>query len=192
MLVLAAQIPGWLTAILAALFLFFCVLLILAVLIQRPTGGGLSGAFGSGAGSGQTAFGAKTGDALTYATITIFTIYIVFAVGLNYATKPSAAAPAPVTATSGAGTPAPTGTAPIGATGATGTTGTTPAPAAPVPTATFVPPAAPTGATPAPAAPVPTSAAPTPAPAAPTTPPTSPAPTTPAGTTGPTQGSNPG
>ena len=88
MLVLA-QIPGWLTAILAALFLFFCVLLILAVLIQRPTGGGLSGAFGSGAGSGQTAFGAKTGDALTYATITIFTIYILFAVGLNYASRPS-------------------------------------------------------------------------------------------------------
>src|SRR5690606_36556084 len=54
-----------LTNLLVVLFLFVCVVLILTILIQRPAGGGLSGAFGSGAGSGQTAFGAKTGDALT-------------------------------------------------------------------------------------------------------------------------------
>jgi len=40
MLVLALQIPFWVTAIIAALFLFVCVLLILAILIQRPAGGG--------------------------------------------------------------------------------------------------------------------------------------------------------
>lgn len=75
-------------------FIIICVLLMLTVLIQRPSGGGLSGAFGSGAGSGQTAFGAKTGDALTIATIIMFVLYLGLAVGLNYATKPSAAAPA--------------------------------------------------------------------------------------------------
>lgn len=74
-------------------FLFICVLLILTVLIQRPQGGGLAGAFGSAAGSGQTAFGAKTGDALTIFTIAMFVVYLLVAVGLNYAVKPVAAAP---------------------------------------------------------------------------------------------------
>src|SRR5437762_10722150 len=109
MLVLALQIPFWVTAIIAALFLFVCVLMILAVLIQRPAGGGLSGAFGSGAGSGQTAFGAKTGDALTIATIAIFFTYIVFAVGLNFATRPGDSKTVTTAAT--------------GTTGSTGTTG---------------------------------------------------------------------
>lgn len=162
MLVLAL-VPLWLTAILASLFLFFCVLLILVVLIQRPMGGGLSGAFGSGAGSGQTAFGAKTGDALTYATITIFTIYLLFAVGLNYAARPTvgggataATVPAPTGAKESAPAstlppplqpvPSPTGVPPAGATGATGSS------PAPAPTGTFVPPApAPTAPTGAPA-----------------------------------------
>lgn len=79
-----------LTGGLVILFLFVCILLILTVLIQRPSGGGLSGAFGSGAGSGQTAFGAKTGDALTIATIIMFVLFLAFAVGLNYAARPSA------------------------------------------------------------------------------------------------------
>ncbi|MDP1662923.1 MAG: preprotein translocase subunit SecG, partial [Phycisphaerales bacterium] len=42
-------------------FAAVCVLLVLAILIQKPQGGGLSGAFGAGSsGSGQTAFGTKT------------------------------------------------------------------------------------------------------------------------------------
>ena len=61
-------------------FCIVCILLVLTILIQRPQGGGLSGAFGAGAGSGQTAFGAKTGDALTMFTIGIFVVYIVGAV----------------------------------------------------------------------------------------------------------------
>lgn len=71
-------------------FLFICILLILTVLIQRPQGGGLAGAFGSSAGSGQTAFGAKTGDALTIFTIAMFVVYLLVAVGLNYVVKPGA------------------------------------------------------------------------------------------------------
>ncbi len=68
-----------------------CVLMILVVLIQRPQGGGLSGAFGAGgggAGAGQTAFGTKTGDVLTYATIAVFVLYLLVAIGLNFATRP--------------------------------------------------------------------------------------------------------
>ena len=43
------------------------------ILIQKGRGGGLSGAFGGGGGS--SAFGAKTGDVLTWATSIIFGIF---------------------------------------------------------------------------------------------------------------------
>jgi preprotein translocase subunit SecG len=159
-----AQIPYWATAILVAIFLFVCVLMVLAVLIQRPAGGGLSGAFGSGAGSGQTAFGAKTGDALTIATIAIFTIYLLFAIGLNFATRPTKVA---------AGGPAlvapANGTTPAAPAGPTGTPETPPAEPpvvpAPAPTGTATPqPAAPTGSTEPPPTPpsAPTGLAPAP------------------------------
>ena len=86
------QVP-WYTILLAVLFLLVCVIMILTVLIQRPQGGGLSGAFGSGAGSGQTAFGSRTGDALTVATVGIFVVYLLIAVALNFLAKPSAYGP---------------------------------------------------------------------------------------------------
>jgi preprotein translocase subunit SecG len=63
------------------LFLFICGFLILLVLIQKGRGGGLSSAFG-GAG-GNTAFGAKTGDVLTWATSVVFAIFIILAMVLN-------------------------------------------------------------------------------------------------------------
>lgn len=94
-MLLLAQIHPLITGILIAVFLVVCILMILVVLIQRPAGGGLSGAFGSGAGSGQTAFGAKTGDALTIATVGVFFIYLVFAVGLNFAARPQEMVVAP-------------------------------------------------------------------------------------------------
>ncbi len=78
----------WVTAALVVLFLFLSVLMVLVILIQRPQGGGLSGAFGSSAGSGQTAFGARTGDALTIATITVFILFLLMACGLNFAVRP--------------------------------------------------------------------------------------------------------
>lgn len=74
--------------ILVAVFVIVSVMMMLIVLIQRPQGGGLSEAFGSSSGSGHTAFGAKTGDALTLATITIFILFLGFAIGLNYVVKP--------------------------------------------------------------------------------------------------------
>ena len=69
-------------------FLACSILLVLTVLIQRPQGGGLSGAFGAGAGSGETAFGARTGDALTIATISFFVLWLVVAVGLVLGAAP--------------------------------------------------------------------------------------------------------
>lgn len=101
-------------------FVVICVLLILTVLIQRSQGGGLAGAFGSAAGSGQTAFGAKTGDALTIFTISMFTIYVLAAIGLNYVVRPAEAEPtqptiqepAPQTPMSGTTTPTPGAAAP--------------------------------------------------------------------------------
>ncbi len=78
----------WAVSLLVLGFVVVCVVLILTVLIQRPQGGGLSGAFGAGGGSGQTAFGTKTGDALTIATIAMFVIFVLFAIGLNFAARP--------------------------------------------------------------------------------------------------------
>jgi preprotein translocase subunit SecG len=113
-----------------------CLLLILIVLVQKPQGGGLAGAFGSGAGSGQTAFGTRTGDALTWLTISFFVLYLGASIGMNYLTKPAAlssetkaSAPAttpvsipvsvpsdvttPEATTPGASTPPATGDAPV-------------------------------------------------------------------------------
>ena len=63
------------------LFVALCVIMILLVLIQKGRGGGLSGAFG-GAG-GNTAFGAKTGDVLTWATSIVFALFVILAAVLN-------------------------------------------------------------------------------------------------------------
>lgn len=144
-LTLAVNWSSILTGTLLVLFLLASVLLILVVLIQKPQGGGLAGAFGSGAGSGQTAFGARTGDALTVATISFFVFYLMSAVALTYFMKPQAAeatlpaltepstpvTPVPSTPAP-AGEPTPTPEAPKAETAAPATTPpSTPAPQAP-------------------------------------------------------------
>ena len=95
MLLTLCQLPAWSIILMVLGFLFICVVLVLTVLIQKPQGGGLAGAFGSAAGSGQTAFGAKTGDALTIFTISMFVVYVLAAIGLNYVVKPTKAEAAP-------------------------------------------------------------------------------------------------
>src|SRR6187549_425690 len=64
------------------LFIFVCFCMIMLILIQKGRGGGISSAFG-GAG-GNTAFGSKTGDVLTWATSVVFLIFLGMCVALNY------------------------------------------------------------------------------------------------------------
>jgi preprotein translocase subunit SecG len=87
---------SWLTGILATLFIILCLFMVLVILIQKPRGGGLAGAFG-GAGGGQSAvFGAKTGDVLTWFTIVFFVLFILLAMALVYTTRDDNAAAVPV------------------------------------------------------------------------------------------------
>ena len=96
LIVLIALIAGvfslvvWATGMVAALALFFVltsVFMILVVLIQRPRGGGLSGAFGGAGGSAQAAFGAKTGDMLTWVTVVCFAAFLTLSIGLTWAVQ---------------------------------------------------------------------------------------------------------
>jgi preprotein translocase subunit SecG len=100
----------WYHNILATLFGLLAVVLMGIILLQRGKGVGLSGAFG-GAG-GHTAFGAKTGDVLTWATIIAAVALLAFAVVLNYVFRPLAAP--------GAATPAATVTPTVPTEGSTG------------------------------------------------------------------------
>jgi protein translocase SecG subunit len=93
----------WYHIILAVIFAVLAIVLIGVILLQRGKGVGLAGAFG-GAG-GHTAFGAKTGDFLTWVTIIGAVLFLIWAILLNYWFVPiTPAAPTPPS-----GTAAPTG-----------------------------------------------------------------------------------
>jgi len=81
-------LASWQTSFLGICFVLICLFMILVILIQKPRGGGLSGAFG-GAGSAQAAFGAKTGDVLTWFTVICFTAFLCLAIGLTWMINPS-------------------------------------------------------------------------------------------------------
>lgn len=104
-------LAAWYHPILATLFAFLAFLLMGVILLQRGKGVGLSGAFG-GAG-GATAFGSKTGDVLTWATIVIAGIFLLYVVILSYifvpmrATAPAAVTPVPANSGAPAGNPTP-------------------------------------------------------------------------------------
>lgn len=68
--------------ILAVLFVLLALLLIGVILLQRGRGVGLAGAFG-GAG-GHTAFGSKTGDVLTWATVFLASLFLFYGGCLNH------------------------------------------------------------------------------------------------------------
>src|ERR1044071_4793786 len=77
------------------LFIIVCLFLVMLILIQKGRGGGLASAFG-GAG-GSTAFGAKTGDVLTWATSIVFGVFVVLAVTMNLLANAKDAKPAATT-----------------------------------------------------------------------------------------------
>jgi len=100
---------GFIMNILAALFVIGSVVLILVVLIQKGKGGGLSGAFAGGMASGI--LGSKTGDVLTWITISMASVFIIFALVLDRWWRPTTSGPesttAPITSTdTGQGQPA--------------------------------------------------------------------------------------
>ena len=86
MTVLPVLAVGILMNLVAILFILISVVLILLVLIQKGRGGGLSAAFGGGMASGL--LGSKTGDFLTWATITVVSVFLVLAVLLARFYKP--------------------------------------------------------------------------------------------------------
>jgi preprotein translocase subunit SecG len=80
--------------ILAIAFALVCLFMMLVILIQKPKGGGLSGAFGGAGGSADAAFGSKTGDVLTVITVSCFVLFLVLAMGLQWTIRPEARAAA--------------------------------------------------------------------------------------------------
>ena len=68
--------------VLTFLFILVSLALVLVILVQRPQGGGLASAFGGGGGT-DTAFGGRTGDALTVGTVSVFVVYLILAMALN-------------------------------------------------------------------------------------------------------------
>ncbi|MDX1564354.1 MAG: preprotein translocase subunit SecG [Phycisphaeraceae bacterium] len=82
----ALTLLSW-TVALAVYFVGTCVLLIMVVLIQKPKGGGLAGAFGGAGGGQQAVFGAKAGDMFTLVTVCLFLLFLLLGMGLVYSTR---------------------------------------------------------------------------------------------------------
>ena len=68
-------------------FLAVGIIMVLVILVQRPKGGGLAGAFGGVGGGQQSAFGAKVGDILTWVTVGFFIAFLLLAMGLTWKIK---------------------------------------------------------------------------------------------------------
>ena len=69
---------GFILKVIAVLFVFSAIALVLIVLIQKGKGGGLSGALAGGMASGI--LGSKTGDFLTWVTIGLVAAFLFLAV----------------------------------------------------------------------------------------------------------------
>lgn len=80
-------LAAWYHTVTALFFAVLALLLMIVVLLQRGKGVGLAGAFG-GAGSGA-AFGAKTGDLLTWVTVVTAVVMLAYAVVLNFVFHPT-------------------------------------------------------------------------------------------------------
>ena len=73
--------------VVAAIWFLCAIALILIILVQKGKGGGLGGAFGGGMASGI--LGSKTGDFLTWFTIILVGVFLVFAVIMAKFYKPT-------------------------------------------------------------------------------------------------------
>jgi protein translocase SecG subunit len=145
--------------LLTVLFIVVSVALVLVILVQRPQGGGLASAFGGGGGT-DTAFGGRTGDALTVATVAVFSVYLLLAIGLNIFNRAPAKEETPAAVSESAPATQEVPMTPIqvpaSQPAAAQPERAAPAPAAPAPAAPAAPAPAPA---PAPAAPAPAPAA---------------------------------
>lgn len=90
MTVLPVLAVGIVMNLVAVVFVLVSIILTLLILIQKGRGGGLSAAFGGGMASGL--LGSKTGDFLTWATITVVSVFLVLAVVLAKFYRPATGA----------------------------------------------------------------------------------------------------
>lgn len=81
-----AKISIWWTMF-AALWVLLALGLILVVLIQKGRGGGIGAAFGGG--GANSLLGTKTGDFLTWVTISLISLFLVGAVVMGKYMRPS-------------------------------------------------------------------------------------------------------
>ena len=87
MVLLPCLAVGIIMKLVAVLFALTCIALILIILVQKGKGGGLSSAFGGGMSGGV--LGSKTGDFLTWVTISLVAFFLLLAVVMAKFYKPS-------------------------------------------------------------------------------------------------------
>jgi preprotein translocase subunit SecG len=88
-------IGGAMIVTLGVFFVLVSLFLMLVILIQKPKGGGLSGAFGGAGGAVQTAFGSRVGDLLTWVTVVCFALFLLLAMTLTWQIKSETGAGTP-------------------------------------------------------------------------------------------------
>lgn len=104
MLLLPTLAAPWYVTLLTIAFVIVSLFMMLVILIQKPKGGGLSGAFGGAGGSSQSVFGARTGDVLTWVTVFCFVAFIGLAIVLTWTARPDRSVPVtPAVDTGGVG-----------------------------------------------------------------------------------------
>ena len=79
---------GIIMKLVAVLFALTCIALILIILVQKGKGGGLSSAFGGGMSGGV--LGSKTGDFLTWVTISLVGVFLLLAIVMAKFYRPTA------------------------------------------------------------------------------------------------------
>ena len=87
MVLLPCLAVGIFMKLVAFLFALTCIALILIILVQKGKGGGLSSAFGGGMAGGV--LGSKTGDFLTWVTISLVAVFLLLAVVMAKFYRPS-------------------------------------------------------------------------------------------------------